>query len=127
MVDVRSDGPRSAGPWAVPGSAVDHLLHRLGIALALHLHAAGGVVELGQVVRAELDLGGTEVLLETFEPAGAGDRDDPRLLREQPGQGDLAERDPLALRDLPDQVDQREVGPEGIGLEAGQGGPICRT
>ena len=47
---------------------------------------------------------------------------DPRLLGEQPGQGDLADGGVLALGDRGDEVDEGEVGLEGLALEAGQGG-----
>ena len=45
---------------------------------------------------------------------------DPRLLGEQPGQGDLADRGVLALGHAGDEVDEGEVGLEGLTLEPGQ-------
>jgi hypothetical protein len=43
----------------------------------------------------------------------------PRLLREQPGEGDLRGRGGLAGRDGAEQADERLVGLAGLGLEAG--------
>jgi hypothetical protein len=42
---------------------------------------------------------------------GSGDRDDPRLLREQPGERDLRRRRALALTDVAEQLDERQVRP----------------
>jgi hypothetical protein len=48
----------------------------------------------------------------------AGDRHDPRLLGEQPGERDLGGRRALTLRDDLDQVDQSEVRLASLGREA---------
>ena len=49
---------------------------------------------------------------------GSRDRHDPRLLRQQPGQGDLRRRHALALRYLPQHAHQRLIGPARFGAEA---------
>src|ERR1700744_4789827 len=69
-------------------SAVDHPLHGLGIPVAEHGDRIGRGADCGQVTGGQLDARGAEVLLEALQPAGAGDGDDPGLLREQPGQRD---------------------------------------
>src|SRR5204863_4311645 len=48
-------------------------------------------------------------LLEPVQLRRAGDRDDPRLLREQPGERDLRGRRVLPLSDALEEVDERAV------------------
>jgi len=55
--------------------------------------------------------------------AGSRDGDDPRLLREQPGQGNLGRRDIEACGDEGESVDEGLVGSQGLGSEAGEAGP----
>src|SRR3954449_113262 len=86
--------PCSTSPRRVPGrarSAVDHPLHRFGVAVALHPHTGRRGVELVEVIGGEVQRDRSEVLLEALEAPGPRDRRDPRLLREQPGQGHLAD------------------------------------
>src|SRR3954447_787379 len=88
------------------GSAVDHALHLLGVALALHLDSGRGVVEFGDVVWGEGEVGGAEVLLRgPLQRAGARDWGDPGLLREQPGERDLSGGRSQPLADAADEVD----------------------
>jgi hypothetical protein len=56
-----------------------------------------------------LDVGRAEVLLEPVELGGAGDRHDPALLRQQPGERDLRGRRLLLACDALQQIDQRLV------------------
>jgi len=51
--------------------------------------AAVGLLDLTQVIRRGIDLHRTEVLLQMRRFRGARDRNDPRLLREEPGEIDL--------------------------------------
>ena len=53
--------------------------------------------------------------------AGAGDRNDPGLLGQEPGKGDLAGGGALALGDAGEQVDDRLVLLERVRLEPGDG------
>lgn len=55
-------------------------------------------MQLAKVVRTEFKVRGGEVLLKALDPPGSRDRDDPRLLREQPRQRDLTDRGALALQ-----------------------------
>jgi len=48
-----------------------------------------GAVDLAEIVGREFDVGRCDVLLEAAELRGAWDRNDPRLLGEQPGERDL--------------------------------------
>ena len=74
-----------AGPllarWTVRCLSVDESLHGLGVAGALHRDGGRRGLDLVQVSGGELEVGGGEVLVESGELAGAGDRDDPWLMR----------------------------------------------
>ena len=50
-----------------------------------------------------------QVLLEAVELAGPGDRDDPRPLREQPRERDLAGRGTHTAADRAQQLDEAQV------------------
>jgi hypothetical protein len=100
------------------GSAVDHPLHGLRVAVALDRHAGRCLVELRQVLWGEVEVRRCEVLVEALETPGAGDRSDPRLLREQPGQGDPPDGGLLAVGDRLDEVDEGEIGLQRLALEA---------
>ena len=65
-----------------------------GVAGPLHRDLGDGAIDLAQVVGRQLDGGCAEVLLQAMQLGGAGDRNDPGLLRQQPGQGDLRRRRP---------------------------------
>src|SRR6478672_2395207 len=70
-------------------SASDAGLEMRRVAVAVHRDLRDGGLDLPEVGRRELHLRRAEVLLETMHLRGAGDRHDPRLLREEPGEGDL--------------------------------------
>lgn len=55
-------------------------------------------VDLGQLVRRERDGRAAEVLPQTVDVLGAGNRHDPRALREQPAECDLCGRDATLVR-----------------------------
>src|SRR5215213_10274079 len=74
------------------GSAVDEALHLLRVAVSLDLVVGGDAVEFAEIVARELNVRSAEVLLDSLETAGPGDRHDVRSLRQQPCQGDLAGR-----------------------------------
>ena len=78
--------------------AVDHR-HPGGIVpVPADADAPGETVEVGALVGGQRDAGRAGVLLDAVGPAGAGDRHDPRLLGQQPGQGDLPRGDALRPR-----------------------------
>ena len=62
------------------------------VAIALHRDGGERLVDLAKVLGLELDAGGADVFLEAVQLGGAGDRHDPRLLRQQPGERDLRRR-----------------------------------
>src|SRR4051794_15788690 len=80
------------------------------IAVALHRDVGQGGFDLAQIVRTQLDGCPANILLETVQLGGAGDRHDPGLLSEQPGERYLCRRRVLARRDLAQHVDQALVG-----------------
>jgi hypothetical protein len=91
------------GAAGAGGSAVDHPLEGFRVSGALRLDLG---VELQKIIGCQLDLGGRKVLLEPVELGGAWDRDDPRLLDEEPGKRDLRRRRALPLRNTGKQVDE---------------------
>jgi hypothetical protein len=103
-------------------SAVDHLRHGLGVAVADDGDGGRSGVDLGQVVSGELHVGGAEVLLEPLDPPGAGNRHDPRLLGEQPGERDLGPGAVLGGGDAGEQVDDCLVGGPRLSREPRQVG-----
>src|SRR5690349_6140810 len=87
-------------------SAVD-VGHVLGVvAVAAHADAPGETVEVGAFVGRQRDPSSRGVLADALGAAGPGDRHDPRLLRQQPGQGDLPGRRALGLGEALDVVDK---------------------
>src|SRR5436305_13550529 len=76
------------------------------------------ILDIAQVGTGELHVRRAHILLETRELLRPGDRDDPRLLREQPGKRDLRRRRGLCLRHALQQVDQRHVRGTGVRGEA---------
>ena len=76
------DGPAFASQ---PG----HFHRGCGQSVALQLELRGGHIDPPEVVGGKFDTNRAEVLLQTREFRGARDRDDPRLLGQQPGERDL--------------------------------------
>src|SRR5579864_4937241 len=105
-------------------SAVDHPLVRLGVASALRLDLR--VVDLTQVVGRQLDVDCCVVLLEAVQLRRAGDRNEPRLLREDPCEGDLRSRCALSLRNLLEQLDEGAVRSQRLRVEARNGASEIR-
>ena len=91
----------------------------LGVAGALHRDLRGGGLDLAEVVGRQLDVDCADVLVEALQSSGAGDRDDPGLLGEQPGQRDLRGCGVLACGDRAEQVDQGLVRLSSLRREAG--------
>src|SRR6185437_6600438 len=86
--------------------AIDHALHGFGIALALYMDFRCGGIDLAQIIGSKFDVRSAEVLLEAMDFGCAGDRDDPRLLSENPRKRDLRRRRMLFLREAADRVDE---------------------
>ena len=81
-------------------------LQLLGIPRSLHRDLGSTAIDLPKVFRRKLDRRGADVL---FQPRGlrrTGDRDDPRLLGEQPRERDLSRGRLLPFGDLAEQINQ---------------------
>src|SRR5579862_1990026 len=90
----------------------------LWIPLALYRDLAERRVDLAEILGGERDRRRAVVLVEAMELGGAGDRHDPRLLRQQPSERDLRRRHHLLCRDFAQPVDQPLVGLARLGREA---------
>src|SRR4051812_579892 len=108
---ARVDRPGATGmPFLKPSSAVDHALHSFGVALADDLDLGGRLVELGDVLGTEREICSCGVPLEPLDPPRPRNGSDPRLLRQQPGEGDLTGCGALAVGYAAHQVDKGLVG-----------------
>ena len=79
------------------------------IPFALHGDLRGGAFDLAKVVRRELHVCCSDVLLEAFQFRGAWEGNDPWLLREQPRERDLSRRRLLPFSDRTNEVDHRLI------------------
>ena len=87
----------------------------LGVAVAFNGDLRGGGIDVPKIVGRKLDRGRSDVLLDAAELGRTGDRDDPRLLRQQPGQCDLRRCGMLLRANLTQQVYYRPVRLAGLG------------
>src|SRR5712664_1598455 len=65
-------------------SAAGRCFELLGVARALDGDGGCRMFDFGEIARRQFDIRRAKVLLEPVQLRGAGDRDDPRLLRKQP-------------------------------------------
>src|SRR5260370_37607220 len=79
LVQVVTACPFKQRWWQVSRSQARHPLEVLGVTGPVHLDLRGGSLDLAEVGGGELDADGADGLLYPLEPAGAGDRDAPRL------------------------------------------------
>src|SRR4051812_25346027 len=84
---IRDEPPQSAtGTW---GIAPREVCLRLRVAITLHGDLRGCSVDVPKIVGRKLDRCRSDILVEAVEFGSAGDRDDLRLLGQQPGERDL--------------------------------------
>src|SRR5947199_4805384 len=95
-------------------SPIGELQHSLRQPLSLHVDPGRGLLDLAQVGRCQLQVHGAKILLEARQFLRARNRDNPRLLREQPGERDLRRRRAFPLRDTFHEVDQCHVCRTGV-------------
>src|SRR5579862_4219897 len=76
------------------------------IAVALHLDVSQGIANLAQILAAQLERRSPNVFRQSLHFGRTGDRYDPRLLREQPGQCDLGGSGILRRGNRGEQIDQ---------------------
>src|ERR1051325_7240674 len=84
-------GPRSWIRSATPARrrlSVDPALRRLGVAAPLHLDRGRRLMDVAHVGLAQFDGRRAEVLLDAPQFRGPRNRDNPGLLRKQPGERD---------------------------------------
>jgi hypothetical protein len=65
--------------------------------------------DLVQVFRGQFDIHRPDILFQTLHPPGVWDGDNPRLLRQQPGQGNLRQRRSLLFRHSVPPLDEGQV------------------
>src|ERR1044071_9297839 len=63
---------------------------KLRITRALKLDMRGGVLNFAEIFRRQFDVQGSQILVEATQMGCAGYRNDPWLLRQQPGERDLS-------------------------------------
>src|SRR5262249_15331491 len=86
-------------------SATGHSLQLFRISSSLHRNLRGGDIDLTEILRRQLDSNGSDVLLQAMQLPGAGDGDNPGLLRQKPGECRLSGGRLLPLRDSGQEVD----------------------
>jgi hypothetical protein len=101
-------------------SAAHHLLQLFGVSRALHGDFGGRGLDVAEIIGRKLDGCRFDVFLEPVKFRGAGDRNDPRLLGDEPRKRDLGRCRLLAPADAAEQVDQRLIGFAGFRREAGE-------
>src|SRR5439155_17872573 len=86
-------------------SAVDHSLHRLRVPRTLHRDRRCSILDFTEVAGRQLDRRCADVLFQPLDLPSARDRNDPRLLRQQPRQRDLCRGRFLALGNFFENID----------------------
>jgi hypothetical protein len=94
---------------ARPDSAVCHSLQLFGIASSLHGDLRCSTLDLVDILRAQIDVGCTDVLLHASQLRGAGNWNNPGLLSQQPRERDSSRCRLLTFCDSGDQLDQRLI------------------
>jgi hypothetical protein len=96
-------------------------LQGFGVAFALDLEAGESTFDLLEIFSGEFDVGGSEVFFQAVELGGTGDGNDPGLLGEEPGEGDLGAGGFFLVGDFAQGFDDVLVGFAGFGLKARDG------
>jgi hypothetical protein len=103
LIDIRDaslSAPRPK-PSAAAGSATDELLQMFRVPGSLHRDPGDGTVDVADIVGREFHRRRVDILLQAMQFCGAGDRNDPRLPSQQPGDRDLGRRRLLLRSMLP--------------------------
>ena len=104
---------------AIRPLAVCLVLLEFRVACALDGDVGGGGFDLTAIIGGEFDIDRAEVFIKAFEATGAGDRDDPGFLSEEPGECDPRRCRLLAFGDGVDDIDPGTVDDSCFGCEAG--------
>src|ERR1039457_7155061 len=99
-------------------SASDQFLEVFGVSSTLYRDLRSGALDFTEVFGREVKLGGSEVLLEALQLPGPRDRNDPRLLGEQPGERDPGGCRLLPLCDAAKHVHEAQIRLPGLRYEA---------
>ena len=78
----------------------------IGVGSVIGLMPRYGAFDLTEIVGRKFDCSRSDVLLQAMQLRGARDRNDPRLLGQQPGERDLSRCRLLPFCDLAKQIDQ---------------------
>src|SRR5919108_932599 len=109
--------PRRSGR-AYLAAALEVDRGHVGVAIARDSAFGERRLDPGEVAGTQLDVGGSNVLLQVGHALGSGDRDDVVSLAEHPAQCELSRSDSLLRSDLLDALDELEIPPEVVSLEA---------
>lgn len=99
-------------------SAANALLQVRRVTIALNLDGGQRLADVGQILRAQADSCRADVFFQPVDLRRAGDRYDPLLLREQPGDGDLGAAHALAHGEVAEHLNQPAVGTSGVFAES---------
>ena len=111
--------PRSISRDGDRHSLLLHDAHLLFVhTTAMHLELGQSSVDLFQVFRGQYELGGFDVLLKMLDLARSGDRNDERLLGQQPCERQLRGRSAFPSGKLGDAIDKRLIRRNAFRLEA---------
>jgi len=102
----------------MPLIASSDVLLLSGPSTPLHRDLGGRCIDLMAFVGSAFDCGCAQVLVKTRQLSRAWDRDDPRLLGEQPSERDLSRRGILPGCKMAEQINDWLVGLSGIGSKA---------
>src|SRR4051794_29673183 len=95
-----------------------------GIAIALNGNFGGHSVQLLKIGGREFDASRSDVLPQSMQSCGAGNRNDPRLLGEQPCERYLGRCGTLPLSKRLDDIDQTTIRLESLGREPREGATV---
>jgi hypothetical protein len=101
------------------GSAAHQLLQMFRVAGSLDSDLGDGAVDVAQILARQFDVSRFDVFLQPVQLRGAGDRRDPRLLGQQPGDRDLSRRQLFLGRDFAEQINKSLVCLTSLRREAG--------
>src|SRR5713226_7345614 len=110
--------PGNSSLWFCCARSLGFMVASPLIAVSQDGDGRNGAVNLPQIAFGEIDLDRADVLLQALDLAAARNRNDPRLLSEQPGERDLRRRRLFLLSDPGEQVDNGLIGFDCLGREA---------
>ena len=94
-------------------SPADALLEMRRVASAFHGDIGDGIADLSKIFGGQFNFSRADILLKPMQLRGSGNRDDPRLLSQQPRKRDLCRGYFLPGCDFSKYIHQRLVRPSG--------------